>query len=298
MHVLTKLFIVLVSLLAVLLVPLVVVYAYNENSYKARYMEQVQRAAAAAEALDAEQRMNAVEVNHLTGSMRELEASKAQVQRELDNALADARRLDARLATSEGAQAEFQAKLDTLIKAVESGQMLTSSLVDEMRTLRNDALVRERQKVELDEALRETVALLEQANEARRALQEELQRLTVEHGETLNKLAEIYAMYPPARDARAGMMRESEGIQPDKDLQATVLNVRRSTGATYAEIDAGSRDGVKVGWKMAIGFGGNFVANLRITEVDINRSVGIVELEDAKSGLTVQVGHTAYAHRR
>src|SRR5688572_12349172 len=36
-HVVTKIFIVLVSLLAVLLVPLVVVYAHNEDSYKAKY---------------------------------------------------------------------------------------------------------------------------------------------------------------------------------------------------------------------------------------------------------------------
>ena len=37
MHVLTKIFIVLVSLMAVLLVPLVVVYANNEDSFKAKY---------------------------------------------------------------------------------------------------------------------------------------------------------------------------------------------------------------------------------------------------------------------
>jgi hypothetical protein len=292
-HVLTKLFIVLVSLLAVLLTPLVVVYAYNENSYKARYQEQVLRAATAVEALTAEQRMNAVEVNQLTGGLREVEASKAQVQRELDNALADLRRTETRLAASESMQVDFQAKLDTLIKAVESGQLLTSGLIQELGTLRNDALVRERQKVELDEALRETVAQLETANEARRALQEELQRLTVEHGETLNTLSEIFVNNPQLRSqpVAVGMMRA------DVDLDATVLSVRTSNNAKYAEIDAGSRDGVKVGWTLAIAFGGQFVANLRITEVDINRSVGVVELENAKSGLTVQVGHTAYARR-
>ena len=37
MHVLTKLFVVLVSLLSVLLVPLVVVYAHNENTFKSRW---------------------------------------------------------------------------------------------------------------------------------------------------------------------------------------------------------------------------------------------------------------------
>ena len=39
MHVLTKVFIVLVSLLSVLLVPLVVVYSHNEDSYKSKFEE-------------------------------------------------------------------------------------------------------------------------------------------------------------------------------------------------------------------------------------------------------------------
>jgi hypothetical protein len=62
-----------------------------------------------------------------------------------------------------------------------------------------------------------------------------------------------------------------------------------------AEIDAGSKDGVKLQWMMTIGNGGNFIANLRIINVDINRSTGIVTLEDAKKGRVAQVGHTAHA---
>ena len=53
MHILTKIFVVLVSLLAVLLVPLVVVYAYNEDSYKAKHDAAVATANANAADLDA-----------------------------------------------------------------------------------------------------------------------------------------------------------------------------------------------------------------------------------------------------
>src|SRR6185503_20275421 len=54
-HVLTKIFIVLVSLLAVLIVPLVVVYAHNEDSYKRRYDAAEARAASLNSALSAAQ---------------------------------------------------------------------------------------------------------------------------------------------------------------------------------------------------------------------------------------------------
>jgi hypothetical protein len=66
-------------------------------------------------------------------------------------------------------------------------------------------------------------------------------------------------------------------------------------GAALAEINAGSRDGVKAGWVLAVGDGSTFVGNLRITEVDVNRSVGVIELEDAGSRGEVKVGQRAVA---
>ena len=59
MHVLTKVFVVLVSLLSVLLVPLVVVYAHNENTFKSRWES------AEAKAASASVRLNTAQVAHL-----------------------------------------------------------------------------------------------------------------------------------------------------------------------------------------------------------------------------------------
>jgi hypothetical protein len=41
---------------------------------------------------------------------------------------------------------------------------------------------------------------------------------------------------------------------------------------------------------MTIADGGKFVGNLRITTVDVNRSVGVVELEDAANRGEVKAG--------
>jgi hypothetical protein len=62
-----------------------------------------------------------------------------------------------------------------------------------------------------------------------------------------------------------------------------------------AEINAGSRDGLKAGWVLTIGDGGTFIGNLRVTEVDVNRAVGVVELEDASNRGEVRVGQRAVA---
>jgi hypothetical protein len=78
-------------------------------------------------------------------------------------------------------------------------------------------------------------------------------------------------------------------------MAATVINVRRGGEAPLAEINAGSRDGVRAGWVFAIGEGSTFVANLRITEVDVNRAVGVIELEDAGARGEVKAGQRAVA---
>ena len=83
-------------------------------------------------------------------------------------------------------------------------------------------------------------------------------------------------------------------VVPDRNMETTIISVRRNADQTLAEIDAGSRDGVKEGWVMTIARGGDFVGNLRIISVDINRSTGVVELEQA-TGIQVEIGDRALA---
>jgi chromosome segregation ATPase len=182
-HVLTKIFVVLVSLLAVFLVPLVVVYAYNENNYKAKFQ------AAEAKAFTAQEALKAAEARAGSNETRlntDLENYKNQV-RELDKAKATAetsmRLLQSQLATTTNTQAGITTNIAQIRQALEAGQLLTESLVNEVRELRANAVAIERQKVELDEAVRDVTSQLEVAENARRALAEELARLKDRFGQ-------------------------------------------------------------------------------------------------------------------
>jgi cell shape-determining protein MreC len=175
---------------------------------------------------------------------------------------------------------------------VDAGQQLTDSLINELRDLRGAVVQKERRLVELDEALRDRSGQLEVANAAVRALREELQRLNEEHARAMNDLQQYAIQYGALRDARESL--DEMSIPPDRNLTATIISVRRSSDQVLAEIDAGSRDGVKAGWSMTIDNGSTFIGNLRILEVDINRATGIVSLEDNRRGL-VEVGQQARA---
>lgn len=288
MHVLTKIFIVLVALLAVLLVPLVVVYATNENNFKARYQEAEVQKASAQEQMKTAVARSAAEATQMQTQIDELRKANIDLQNAKTAADATARQLESQLAASQASQAKIVSDIAMINTTVQAGQQLTESLVSELRTLRTNAVAIERQKVELDEALRDVTSQLEVAEQARRALAEELARLKDEHSKALTQLGQAIAKgFGTKDDIRVG-------VRPDRTLTATVVRVERNSGQVLAEIDAGSRDGVQKDWVMTIGNRGDFIANLRIVNVDINRATGIVTLESKDRGM-VQVGYTAHA---
>jgi hypothetical protein len=295
-HVLTKIFIVLVALLSVLLVPLVVVYSYNENSYQAKYQAAEAKAAAARAALDSSQAANAAVVVRKDVQIQELDAAARELQRQTDRQITDLRRMESELIEAQSVDTDMRAQLSTLATAVDAGQKLLDVLIEDLGALRKSALTSERQKVELDEALRDALAKLDAADEARRALQEELHRLKDDHADAMGTLQMYVQQFGNLDDAVvAGAFRE----RPlEYDLDAKIIGVSRRADRTFADIDVGSRDGVKEGNVLTIGHGGQFIARLRIVEVDINRSTGIVELEDEFGRGKVEIGHHVYGRKR
>jgi hypothetical protein len=289
-HVLTKIFIVLVSMLAVLLVPLVVVYAQNEDSFKAKFQSASDLAAAANQNLAAEALTHADEQARLALQIRELTSENKILARDRDSALTDARRVGSELTEARSQQSEIRADLARLASAATAGQDLIESLLSEVRTMRSEALAAERRSVELDEALRDITGQLESAVAARRAVQEELQQLREEHARSMEQVA-VYV-------EKFGRLDLDVRPPPQMvDLDATVVTVRRGAEQTLAEINAGSRDGVREGWIMTIGRSGSFLGNLRIIAVDINNATGIVELEDPNGRGRVEAGDRVYARR-
>ena len=296
MHVLTKIFIVLVSLLAVLLVPLVVVYAHNEDSYKARFEQATAEAKSAQSALDSANRAHQTEQARMQQEIATRDASITDLRAERDEFESTAVQAQASLAAAESAQADLAAKLATLATGVEAGNNVVQSLLADLRQTREAALQNERRLVEMEDQLRDVTSQLEVAVAARRAAQEELQRVRDQRTSMADELARIYAAFPTARDRVMGGSRGA--VVPTENIDATVLNVQRNADQTYAEINAGSRDGVVEGMEFIVsGPNGAFMANLRIIEVDINNATGVLELEGAGGQGLVSAGMRAFVRK-
>ncbi|MAB72892.1 MAG: hypothetical protein CMJ54_10350 [Planctomycetaceae bacterium] len=295
MHLLTKLFIVLVSLLAVMITPLVAVNAVNEASFKSKWMASNQGKNAALENLDAEQKVRMAEAAAASVQVKELELRIAELQRNSDGKNAEVSRLQGELTIARSGQEEINARIGMMAETQQAQQKLGETLVVELRSLRTRAVDAERQSVDLEEELGIIKSQLEVAEAARRALQEEVQQLNDERDQAVDKIARYVAYIGELPSARAGA---AAGTLPaDRNLSSTVISVRRSEGSTLAEINAGSRDGVQEGWVLTVADGSKFIGNLRIIEVDVNRSTGVIELEDANNRGSVRSGQRAIARK-
>jgi chromosome segregation ATPase len=294
-HVLTKIFVVLVALLTVALVPLVAVNATNEASYQKKFKDEQSAKAAAQATLASERSASQAAIQKLEGDLRAMESRLADLQKQVDTKSAAARKAEQELAGAKAAQASVASSLEMLAANGKANGQLTDSLVGELRSLRTKSMDAEKRLVEMQEAFDASQSSLEVADAARRALQEEVKRLGEEKDRALATVAEYVASVGEISKARAGAVGDSQRVVATKNLSTTVIDVRRDGQQALAEINAGSRDGIKAGWVLTVGDGATFVANLRITQVDVNRSVGVIELEDAAARGEVKAGQRAIA---
>ena len=295
MHVLTKIFVVLVALLAVATVPLVAVNATNEGRFQNRFKDAEAARAAAEATLAAERAAWLASQQKVETDLREAQARLADLEKQVDSKAVAARKAEQELAGAKAAQASMAASLEVLAQSGKASTELTDALVAELSGLRSKAMEAEKRLAQLQERYDETEANLEVADAARRKLQEEIKRLGDEFAAAKSSLAEYAAAFGDLGKFNAGAVGDGARVVADRNLVATVICVRRDGTAPLAEINAGSRDGIREGWTLAVGEGASFVGNLRIVQVDVNRAVGVIELEDAAARGEVKVGQRAVA---
>lgn len=297
MHILTKILVVLVALLIAALVPLAAVSSTNQSVYKQAAADaQANLKKAEAEGNVANDAYNAsIAAVQAKVSALEAQLRAATMERDKETQMRadkerDLERVRIELADLKGQVAAFSAN-DTL----------QTKLIDAMRQdiegARTQYLAAEKARVELQDSLARIQGDLDSETAAKRQLQEQLQKVSEDKERAMADVQRYAALHGSAAPRAGATSDAGLPVVADRSLSATVIDVKREPDATLAEINVGSRDGVKEGWVMTIADGSNFVGNLRIVQVDVNRAVGVVELEDAESRGEVKSGQRAIARK-
>jgi len=289
-HILTKIFIVLVTLLAVAMVPLVATYTTNENSYRAKFRAaDDQQRVAMIRAGDAETALFAQRVqmqndidsrDAIIGSLR---GDQASTRASLESLRAQIGRLESQLVQS-------NANLQALSSASEVNSELKQRFVVENYTLRDNIIDAERMIMEMEDLLEDKRLEAQGALRAEQKAQEERHEMEKQLDSMRSRLTAYISKFGELETVAI----VDHGMAPDRTISSTVLTVSRNNDDVLVEINAGSRDGVQKGWIMTVGQDGTFLGRLQVEQVDINRSIGRVTLEDPSRGLVVP-GSSVYA---
>jgi len=296
-HLLTKILVVLVAILVAALVPLAAVSSTNQASFKQQAAEAQAAAKASATEVSVAQDAYNASVAAVQAKISTLEARLSAASMERDKEIqmrADKERELERI------RIEI-ADLKGQLASASANDTLQTKLIDAMRqdidNARTQYLAAEKARVELQDSMARLQGDLDSETAAKRQLQEQLQKVS-EDKERAMADVQRYAALHGSVTPRAGATADTAlPVVADRSLSATVIDVKREPDATLAEINAGTRDGVKEGWVMTIADGSNFIGNLRIVQVDVNRAVGIVELEDAGTRGEVKSGQRAIARK-
>ena len=290
MHILTKIFIVLVTLLAVAMVPLVATYATNENSYKAMYRaSNDQQLLAQSRATDAEQALISQQLQ-LQQDIDAREATIGSLRSSQSSTRASIESMNDQIRTLKSQLDQSNANLQALSTASQVNSELKERFVKENYELREKLIKGTRQVMEMEDTLEQIQYEADEAERAKRKATEERRLMETQLIDLSDKYDAFVAKYGELEVVAA----VETGVAPNKTLTGTVLQVSRADENVLVEINVGSRDGVQEGWVMTVGDDGTFLGRLLIREVDINRSVGRVTLEDASRGEVV-VGSTVYS---
>lgn len=288
MHILTKVFVVLVSLLAIALVPLAAVQASNQSVLRQQIKDKDVQVSAARSELDTERALRAKAENDTALQIKDLDAEKNRLQSDLAQNGLRVRSLEADIAQSKIRLASLEQTIAVTMDVDRAKTELTKTLsgeLDKQRTMLTDC---EGIRIAVEQKLGKTDSDLRVAQEALGDLKEQIASLSSEKVKSDQVVQSFTAKFGPS-DSDSGSSTAAAPI-PDRNVSASIVNVRRTDNQVYAEIDAGSRDGVKLGWTMTIGDGSRFIGKLKITSVDVNKSVGTVELEDVAARGAVRAG--------
>ncbi|MHC4988079.1 MAG: hypothetical protein ACYTFX_06235 [Planctomycetota bacterium] len=270
MSILTKILAVLLSVFSLLLVGMVVTFVGNSNNYKASYEEQIT--------------LNAVmqgTVTEATRQYNELVKKSGELQKNLQdeilNLKAEKDLLASELRKSERLSMQYQnqansmtsvlAGLDQSVKNLLASLTKTQKELDEARA---EGIKSQKELNQMTSDLYEKIVQLQSIEAERRRLLEQKTELE-KQAATVGTPREIVAPVTPLPNQMAS---PAVAAPAGTDIKGLIVEIE----GNLVTLSVGSADGVAKNMVFHVTRGDRFVCDVIITNVDINRSAGTLDL--------------------
>jgi len=268
LSILTKIAIVILLVLVLIACPVFIAQATTPPNYKYAYQQETQRALAAEQLA----RVASWAAEKANDELKRVERD-ASLLRNRDQRAIDSLQEQLDTAKKENVNnveqlTKIRADLGLLQKNYEAVEQRRQLLTAQVAALLKDNTKLQEETRGMAAQLKDALAQVDRLGKVARVLREEIasrDEMIRDHVETIRKLKEA-----GAKIKKPGEELVEPPVPPG--LEGTVIAVSNDV----ASINIGSARGVKPGMKLIIFRGDKFVANLKIAEVDINESVGIV----------------------
>ncbi len=287
MSLLTKIFVVIVTVLALLIPPLLVANVKSANAYKTRYMEVDQELAAARNTaklreadLDKLRRDTADQVQELNEQIAELETRNAESRAQL-------RQKEVTLVETTNQLNDVRARLGDLSSALDTQSKIIDDLKEEVASRRDQTLELERKNIELNDELQDTQTQLATAIQQIRQYREQISELTDANQKLAEKVEQASAGGQVA--SATGAQQPQVSMAMEQPVRGIITDIIRQESEMLAAVNVGSNDNVSEGMEFIIYEDGQFKGNLTITKVDMNSAAGVVTLARGEIRPNMQV---------
>lgn len=278
MHFLTKVFVVIATILSIALAALTIAYATNTDRIRLDYQEEKTRYAtlqSQAASTAAQQKSEVARLNEtIASAQNELSSVKGQItglQQERSQVIADRDRAIAE-------RTSLQAKIDELIENGKTQTILLTNYREEVEALRKGELAFRQQRLDLEDRISDLESQREVLDQNYRALQEELAQMKTDS---------------TGGRASAGMVSEF-GSKPftyaGPVIKGSVESVQRDEGSSkmMAKLNIGTNDRIVKNMKLYVIRNNNFIGNLVVTQTDLGFSVA--QFDNLNLATEIQAG--------
>ena len=275
MGVLTKVFVVLVTVLSVLLVALIVPFVANTENYKQQLDDAKISKAAAEEVaslrqneLNAAQSRDSEMVTVLKSQAQNLTTQINLLTQQLADSETKARSESEKLA-------KFEADWSRLIATNQQNTQMTKELRVELKERREKMVNQQTQMIELADRNNEIESQLEAMTRQVRRVHEQLTQLQEQNADLERKLA----LLPPQWQQKI-LSEEIEAAPfvPETPIRGQITKVQQLKDELFVQVNVGDNDGVAANMKFLVHRGNQFLGTLIITTVDAQNSAGRMQL--------------------
>jgi len=280
LSVLTKVFVVLVTILSVMLVTVTVPFVANVENHRGQRDDALAAKAATEElALLRQSELSALQ-NNQSQLVTQLKAQSENLITQINLLTQKLANAEASSQSQSARNTQLEADWARLTAANQQHAQIITELQSELTERREQTVSQQTRMIQLADRNNELESQLDALTRQVRRVRENLTQLQEQNAELEGKLSRL----PPEIQT---LIKDDESVDtepfiPETPIRGYVTAVEQLQNETFVQVDVGSNDGVEPNMKFMIHRDNRFLGTLIITAVDLQEAAGRVELMQAE----------------